>query len=68
MFMSYGVRDWLELGFVADMVNFRTTGQELPKGSYGAGGPMARIRLVARSQLVAGSEPGRLLELGDRQL
>ncbi len=46
MFLSYGVRDWLELGFVADMVNFRTTGGELPKGSYGAAGPMARIRLV----------------------
>ena len=45
MFMSYGVRDWLELGVVANMVNFRIN-DELPKGSYGTGGPMARIRLV----------------------
>jgi hypothetical protein len=46
MFMSYGVRDWLELGVVANMVNFRTSGGELPEGSYGTGGPMARVRLV----------------------
>jgi hypothetical protein len=46
MYFSYGVRDWLELGVVANMFNFRTTGGELPKGSYGTGGPMARIRLV----------------------
>jgi hypothetical protein len=45
MFMSYGVRDWLELGVVASMVNFRIN-DELPEGSYGTGGPMARIRLV----------------------
>jgi hypothetical protein len=45
MFISYGVRDWLELGVVANMVNFRIN-DELPKGSYGTGGPMARIRLV----------------------
>jgi hypothetical protein len=46
MFMSYGVRDWLELGVVANMFNFNERGLELPEGSYGAGGPMARIRLV----------------------
>jgi hypothetical protein len=46
MFLSYGVRDWLELGVVANMFNFRTSGGELPRGSYGDGGPMARIRLV----------------------
>ena len=45
MYMSYGVRDWLELGVVANMVNFRIN-DELPEGSYGTGGPMARIRLV----------------------
>jgi hypothetical protein len=46
MYFSYGVRDWLELGFVANMFNFRTSGGEVPEGSYGTGGPMARIRLV----------------------
>ena len=46
MYFSYGVRDWLELGVVANMFNFRTKGGELPEGSYGTGGPMARIRLV----------------------
>ena len=45
MFLSYGVRDWLEVGVVANMFNFTTRG-ELPEGSYGTGGPMARIRLV----------------------
>lgn len=49
MFFSYGVRDWLELGVVANMFNFRTAG-ELPEGSYGTGGPMARIRLLRDRQ------------------
>jgi hypothetical protein len=46
MFFSYGVRDWLELGFVADLFNFDITGGEVPQGDYGTGGPMARIRLL----------------------
>ena len=46
MFLSYGVRDWLELGIVADLISFNTTGAELPEGSYGTAGPMARVRLV----------------------
>jgi hypothetical protein len=46
MFFSYGVRDWLELGVVADLISFNTTGAELPEGSYGTAGPMARVRLV----------------------
>jgi hypothetical protein len=45
MFVSYGVRDWLELGVVASMINVTVPGQELPEGDYGTGGPMARIRL-----------------------
>jgi len=45
MFFSYGVRDWLELGVVADLFNFDITG-EVPRGDYGTGGPMARIRLL----------------------
>jgi hypothetical protein len=45
MFISYGVRDWLELGVVAHMLNVTIDGQELPKGDYGSGGPMARVRL-----------------------
>lgn len=46
MFFSYGVRDWLELGVVADLFNFDITGGEVPRGDYGTGGPMARIRLL----------------------
>src|SRR4051812_37075719 len=46
MYASYGVRDWLELGIVANMFNFNTRGGELPEGSYGTAGPMARIRLI----------------------
>jgi len=45
MFVSYGVRDWLELGVVATMINVTIDGAELPKGDYGTGGPMARVRL-----------------------
>jgi hypothetical protein len=45
MFISYGVRDWLELGIVATMINVTVDGQELPRGDYGTGGPMARVRL-----------------------
>ena len=49
MFFSYGVRDWLELGVVADMFNLNASGgvkENLSAGSYGTGGPMARVRLV----------------------
>jgi hypothetical protein len=46
MFFSYGVRDWLELGVVADLFNFDITGGEVPQGDYGTGGPMVRIRLL----------------------
>ena len=46
MFFSYGVRDWLELGFVADLFNFDINGGEVPQGDYGTGGPMVRIRLL----------------------
>jgi len=46
MFFSYGVRDWLELGFVADLFDFDITGGEVPQGDYGSGGPMVRIRLL----------------------
>lgn len=46
MFFSYGVRDWLELGVVADLFNFDIISGEVPQGDYGTGGPMARIRLV----------------------
>lgn len=45
MFASYGVRDWLELGIVANMFDFAIN-DELPEGTYGTAGPMARIRLM----------------------
>ncbi|MEY2500415.1 MAG: hypothetical protein QOI07_749 [Verrucomicrobiota bacterium] len=45
MYASYGVRDWLELGVVANMFDFAHKG-EVPAGTYGTGGPMARVRLV----------------------
>jgi hypothetical protein len=45
MFVSYGVRDWLEIGVVASMINVTVDGQEFAKGDYGTGGPMARVRL-----------------------
>ena len=44
MFMSYGVRDWLELGVIASMTHF-SFNDELPEGDYGYAGPMARVRL-----------------------
>lgn len=44
MFVSYGVRDWLELGVVASMIHF-SMNDELPEGDYGYAGPMARVRL-----------------------
>lgn len=46
MFVSYGVRDWLEVGLVGNVVNFRTDDGELPEGTYGTTGPMVRVRLV----------------------
>ena len=47
MFMSYGVRDWLELGVVASMNHFSqfNLDENLPDGDYGYAGPMARVRL-----------------------
>lgn len=44
MFISYGVRDWLELGVVASMIHF-SMNDELSEGDYGYAGPMARVRL-----------------------
>jgi hypothetical protein len=45
-FFSYGVRDWLELGVVAGMINVRTTTDaEFREGDYGDAGPMIRVRL-----------------------
>jgi hypothetical protein len=32
MFISYGVRDWLEVGVVASMINVTVPGQEFPEG------------------------------------
>ena len=46
MYISYGVRDWLELGVVANMFNFAVDGDEVKEGSYGTAGPMARVRLM----------------------
>lgn len=46
MFFSYGVRDWLELGVVADLFDFDITGGEVPQGDYATAGPMARVRLL----------------------
>jgi Exopolysaccharide biosynthesis protein YbjH len=46
MYISYGVRDWLELGVVANMFNFSIPGDDVPAGDYVTGGPMARIRLI----------------------
>ena len=43
-FISYGVRDWLEIGVVASMIHFSMK-DELPEGDYGYAGPMARVRL-----------------------
>ena len=45
MFISYGVRDWLELGVVASMINVTVPGEELPEGDYATAGPMVRVRL-----------------------
>jgi len=46
-FISYGVRDWLELGVVASMIHFSTDNvdENLREGDYGYAGPMARVRL-----------------------
>src|ERR1700748_3880321 len=45
MFASYGVRDWLEVGVVANMFDFAIN-DEVPKGTYATAGPMARVRLM----------------------
>jgi hypothetical protein len=45
MFASYGVRDWLELGVVANMFDF-SINDEVPAGTYISAGPMARVRLM----------------------
>jgi hypothetical protein len=45
MFASYGVRDWLEIGVVANTFDFAIN-DEVPKGTYATAGPMARVRLM----------------------
>jgi len=41
--LSYGVRDWLEIGFIGDLLDLSTPGAE---NTYVIGGPEARIRLL----------------------
>ncbi len=44
--LSYGVRDWLELGFVGDLFNVSLDGPPKRDDTYVIGGPMVRIRLL----------------------
>jgi hypothetical protein len=44
--LSYGVTDWLEFGGIGNIV------QDTPLGTIGAGGPMARLRLLKHKGLI----------------
>lgn len=44
--LSYGVRDWLELGFVGNLIDRSAGGPPSRENTFIIGGPMARIRLL----------------------
>jgi hypothetical protein len=44
--LSYGVRDWLEIGFVGNLLDVNSPGPPSREDTFVVGGPMARIRLL----------------------
>ncbi|MGI9114092.1 MAG: hypothetical protein DLM52_05830 [Chthoniobacterales bacterium] len=44
--LSYGVRDWLEIGFIANLADVSLDGPPAREDSFIFAGPMARIRLL----------------------
>ena len=44
--LSYGVRDWLEIGFVGNLLDINSPGPPSSENTFVVGGPMARIRLL----------------------
>jgi len=44
--LSYGVRDWLEIGFVGNLLDINSPGPPSSEDTFVVGGPMARIRLL----------------------
>ncbi len=44
--LSYGVRDWLELGFVGNLLDINSPGPPSREDTFVIGGPMARLRLL----------------------
>jgi hypothetical protein len=44
--LSYGVRDWLEIGFVGNLLDINSPGPPSREDTFVVGGPMARIRLL----------------------
>jgi hypothetical protein len=44
--LSYGVRDWLELGFIGNLIDVSLDGPPAREDSVILAGPMARIRLL----------------------
>ena len=44
--LSYGVRNWLEIGFVGNLLDINSPGPPSSEDTFVVGGPMARIRLL----------------------
>jgi len=44
--LSYGVRDWLEIGFVGNLLDINSHVPHSTEDTFVVGGPMARIRLL----------------------
>jgi hypothetical protein len=44
--LSYGVRNWLEIGFVGNLLDVNSPGPPSREDTFVVGGPMARIRLL----------------------
>ncbi len=49
--LSYGVRDWLEIGFVGNLLDVNSPGPPSREDTFVVGGPMARIRLLRDREL-----------------
>ena len=62
--LSYGVRDWLEVGFIANLEDLSLDGPPAREDSFVFVGPMARIRLLRDREWWPELSVGAYLRLG----
>ena len=64
LLLSYGVRDWLEIGFVGNLIDLSLDGPPSREDTFVFGGPMARIRLLRDREWWPELSVGTYVKLG----